>query len=387
MTLSHPHPAPTDTATDPAFESDEARLRAFGEAIDALKQRVKDELGEEDVAHIRRMQRISDAAEVLGRGLLFVSLDPITWSAGVLSLFVHKQLEAAEIGHTVLHGAYDGLPGAERWASKGYSWKIPIDEDSWRRGHNARHHGGTNVAGRDPDIHFGHIRLTEQTPHHSYHRHQHVAALFVIWPAFAFHMNGHFSGLIDVFLGNGREDELDFLRDRSPASIRDAFERALRGWGPYYLREYGLWPLLAGPMFAKVLAGNVLSEVMRDVYSAATIFCGHVGEETKSYDEGTIPTSRGDWYAMQVEASNDFEVPYALSVLCGALDLQIEHHLFPRFPTERLRQIAPEVRELCEAHGVEHRKASWPATLKSALKKIRRLSEPTERDMALAAAA
>ena len=370
------HSTEPQLESESEFESDDARLEAFGDAIAALERRVRARLGEEDVRYIRGVQRLSDVAEIVGRSLIFVSLDPLTFGAGVAALFVHKQLEAAEIGHTVLHGAYNGLPGADRFASDGYRWKIPIDEESWRRGHNARHHGGTNVAGRDPDIHFGHVRLTAETPHHDYHRGQHITSLLFIWPAFAFHMNGHFSGLVDLYVGNGREDELDFLPDRSAASARDAWKRALRGWGPYYLREYVMWPLLAGPLFGKVLLGNVLSDVMRDIYSAATIFCGHVGAETKSYPEGTRPKSRGHWYAMQVEASNDFEVPFVLSVLCGALDLQIEHHLFPRLPSQRLREVAPEVRRICREHGVEHRSASWPATLKSAFAKIRGLSKP-----------
>ena len=33
--------------------------------------------------------------------------------------------------------------------------RVPIDEASWRYGHNVRHHGSTNVAGKDADIHFG----------------------------------------------------------------------------------------------------------------------------------------------------------------------------------------------------------------------------------------
>ncbi|MCB9597456.1 MAG: fatty acid desaturase [Sandaracinaceae bacterium] len=369
-----PQPA---AAPHVATLSDDERLERFGHAIDALRARVKAEIGEEDVRYIQRVQTVSRVAEVVGRTLLVVSFDPLTYTFGVVSLFVHKQLEAAEIGHTVLHGAFDGLEGADAFQSKGYRWKIPIDEDSWRRGHNARHHGGTNVAGRDPDIHFGNVRLTEETPHHWYHRGQLATSVFVIWPFFAFHMGAHFAGLIDAYVGNGREDELDFLRDRSPASVRDAWRRALRGWGPYYLREWIFWPAVAGPLAPKVLLGNVLSDVMRDdVYSAVTIFCGHVGEETASYPEGTTPKGRGHWYAMQVEASNDFDVSFPVSVLCGALDRQIEHHLFPRFPTQRLRQIAPEVKQICEQHGVEYRSASWPRTLMSALKKIRRLGRP-----------
>lgn len=370
------NPTTTELTAEVATLTDDERLERFGRAIDALKARIKDEIGEDDVRYIERVQRVSQVAEVVGRTLLVVSLDPFTYGLGVFSLFVHKQLEAAELGHTILHGAFDGLEGAEAFQSKGYAWKIPIDEDSWRRGHNARHHGGTNVAGRDPDIHFGNVRLTAETPHHWYHRGQLLTSVLVIWPFFTFHMGAHFAGLIDAYVGNGREDELDFLRDRSPESVKDAWRRALRGWGPYYLREWVFWPALAGPLFPKVLFGNVLSDVMRDVYSAVTIFCGHVGEETASYAEGTTPESRGHWYAMQVEASNDFEVSFPVSVLCGALDLQIEHHLFPRFPTQRLRQVAPEVKRICEAHGVAHRSASWPRTLGSALKKIARLGRP-----------
>ncbi len=182
-----PLPITADSLTD------DERLERFGQAIEALKARVKAEIGDEDVRYIERVQRTSQIAEVVGRTLLVVGFDPITYGAGVFSLFVHKQLEAAEIGHTVLHGAFDGLDGAEAFQSKGYRWKIPIDEDSWRRGHNARHHGGTNVAGRDPDIHFGNVRLTEETPHHWYHRGQLATSVLIIWPFFAFHMGAHFA--------------------------------------------------------------------------------------------------------------------------------------------------------------------------------------------------
>ena len=49
--------------------------------------------------------------EVVGRVLIHVSLEPVTFFAGVGALWLHKQLQATEIGHTALHGAWDGLPG------------------------------------------------------------------------------------------------------------------------------------------------------------------------------------------------------------------------------------------------------------------------------------
>jgi NADPH-dependent stearoyl-CoA 9-desaturase len=144
---------------------------------------------------------------------------------------------------------------------------------------------------------------------------------------------------------------------------------------PYYLKNYLFFPLLAGPGFLKVLFGNWLAETMRDVYSAATIFCGHVGEDVKSYPEGTRARGRGQWYAMQIEATHNFETSRPLSILCGGLDHQIEHHLFPRLPPERLREVAPEVRAACERHGVQYKTASWARTLKGALSRVARLAE------------
>jgi fatty acid desaturase len=349
-------------------ETDDAeRLRRFGEEIDAIKARVEAEVGPDDIAYVRRLDRFSRTMEVIGRVLIHVSPEPLSFGAGVVALWIHKQLQATEIGHTVLHGAYDRIEGRGRFDSKRWWWALPIDEESWRYGHNVRHHGATNVAGKDADIHFGPVRLTEQTAHRPEHRFQLLFALAVLFPNFAFTMNLHFTGLNDLYWDNGRPEKLDFLPDRSPASRRLAWTRALRKYVPYYALEYGLYPALAGPFFWKVLLGNWLSDTMRDVYSAATIFCGHVGERTKSYPAGARPRGRGEWYAMQVEASNDFEVPRWVSILCGGLDRQIEHHLFPKLAPERLRAIAPEVRAACERHGVEYRSAGWPETLRSAL--------------------
>lgn len=365
---------PPAAPTPAAQRLDPERLRRFGEAIDDIRRRVEAEVGEADVRYVRRLDRFSRAMEIVGRVLIHVSFEPVTFGAGVLALWLHKQLQATEIGHTALHGAYDGLPGAERYASRRFAWDLPIDEEAWRAGHNIRHHQYTNVAGRDPDIHFGSVRLTEHTPWRPKNLIQLPLTLFVLFPNFGFFMNGHFTGLIDVYFGNGRPERFDFIADRAPRTVLEAHQKALRKYVPYYLENYVLYPLLAGPGFFKVLAGNWLAETLRDIYSAATIYCGHVGEETAAYPEGTRAHGRGAWYAMQIEASNNFEVSRPLSILCGGLDHQIEHHIFPRLPPERLRQIAPEVRATCAAFGVRYQTASWPRTLGRALRRIQQLS-------------
>ena len=348
-------------------------FRAFAEEIDDLKKRTLARIGPEDVAYVKRVNRFSRTMEVLGRVLIHFSPEPITFALGVISLWVHKQLQATEVGHTALHGAYDKLEGGEGFASRTFRWDTPIDEESWREGHNVKHHGNTNVAGKDPDIHFGPARLTAQTPHRASNRLQLPFMLAILAPNFAFLMNTHFTGLNDVFFDNGLEQKLDVLPDRSPASVRGAWKKALRKWVPYYLKNYVFFPLLAGPFFWKVLLGNWLAETMRDVYSAATIYCGHVGADVASYPAGTKARGRGHWYAMQIAATNNYEVSRPISVLCGGLDRQIEHHLFPTLPPQRLREVAPEVRAICERHGIAYKTDTWGRTLKKALAHVGQL--------------
>ena len=351
-----------------------ACLESFGRAIDQIKRDVETRVGEDDLRRVRRLRWLSRTSEVIGRAAIHFSFEPIVFSLGVLALFVHKQLEATEIGHTALHGAYDRFGDKTGFHSQSFYWRVPIDEASWRYGHNVRHHGNTNVAGKDADIHFGPVRLTEHTPWRPGHRMQVWFALLVLFPNFGFLMNTHFTGVNDVWFGNGRRG-MDFLPDRSPKSLLRAHWNAFRKYAPYYAYEYLLFPFLAGPFWWKVLLGNWLSEVMRDIYSAATIFCGHIGHDVAAYPEGDKANGRGAWYARQVEATNNFEVSKPISVLCGGLDLQIEHHLFPKLAPERLREVAPLVKHACEEHGIRYKTASWPATLKKAFAHIAALAK------------
>lgn len=365
------------THTALSFPTHQARMKSLGAALDAIRDRIEADLGDKDVAYVKRMNFVSRSSEAIGRVLIHISFEPILFSLGVFFLWIHKQLQAIEIGHTALHGAYDTFENAEAFHSKTFSWDVPIDEESWRYGHNVRHHGATNVAGKDADVHFGPVRLTKEVAHTGWkQRLQLPFALLILFPNFGFLMNLHFTGVNDLLEDNGLDSKLDFLPDRSPASRRLALRRALRKYGPHYFKEYVLFPALAGPMFFKVMLGNYLAMLLRDVYSAATIFCGHVGPDLASYPVGTKSRSRGEWCAMQIQSTNNFEVPLPVSVLCGGLDRQIEHHLFPRLPPHRLRAIAPEVRAICEAHGIRYMTGSWGKILGDAFRHIDDLSRP-----------
>lgn len=360
------------------FSSDAERIASFGRAIDALKRDVEARVGADDVAHIRGVRAVSIALEVAGRGLIHFSLEPVSFGLGVAALSIHKALELMEIGHSALHGAYDRLPGAEAFWADTFCWRAPIDEESWREAHNIRHHQYTNVAGRDPDLDFGGLRLSRRVRYRSLHALQPVSNL-ATWLNFSMAIGLHVTGLIDVYFG--RNEPLQ-LRDRSARSVARAHARFLRKAAAYTAREYVLFPALAGPFFWKVLLGNLLSEVARDLYAGATIYCGHVG--ATDFPADTRARGRAQFYVAQIEATCNIDVPPLVSVLSGALDRQIEHHLFPRLPPNRLREIAPRVREICREHGVPYREETWPRRLRTVLRILTSLrhddSECSERE-------
>src|SRR4051812_6468450 len=95
-----------------------ADYRAFADELDDVKKRAFERVGPEDVAYVKRLNRFSRVMEVIGRTLIHFSPEPVTFVLGVVALWVHKQLQATEIGHTALHGAYDRLEGADGFRSR-----------------------------------------------------------------------------------------------------------------------------------------------------------------------------------------------------------------------------------------------------------------------------
>jgi linoleoyl-CoA desaturase len=351
------------------FDSESQRVESFGRAIDAIRREIEADLGEKDAAHIERIGAVSRKLEWLGRGLIHASFEPATFGLGVTALWVHKTLELMEIGHMALHGAYDELSVDRRYHNKFFRWKAPIDEASWRAGHNVRHHQYTNIAGRDPDLDFGSLRLSARVPYQRVHALQPLTNL-LSWLGFATAINLHVTGLLDVYPQRAKPEA---KRRRNAETVRASLRKFLSKSISYYGREYVLFPVLGGPFFWKVFLGNALSEVGRDIWSAAIIYCGHVG--AKSYPSDARAHGKARWYVMQVEAACNVDLPLVASILCGALDRQIEHHLFPRLPPNRLREISPRVRAVCDAHGVQYLSTGWFETLTEVLRELRRLSK------------
>ncbi len=82
------------------------QLKAFGEEMDAIRQRVLADLGEADAAYIRKVVKYQRGLEVAGRAMFYL---PPAWPLAVAALSLSKILDNMEIGHNVMHGQYDWM--------------------------------------------------------------------------------------------------------------------------------------------------------------------------------------------------------------------------------------------------------------------------------------
>jgi fatty acid desaturase len=74
--------------------------------------------------------------------------------------------------------------------------------------------------------------------------------------------------------------------------------------------------------------------------------------------------------------SANFNAGPLLAFSSGNLCYQIEHHLFPDLPSNRLAEIAAQVRTLCDKYGLPYNTGSLAQQYLSTLRTINRLALP-----------
>ena len=340
------------------------QTEAFGKELDALRDRVLADLGERDADYIRNVIKAQRALEVGGRGLLFAGVLPPAWIAGTTMLALSKILDNMEIGHNVMHGQYDWMKDPAL-SSRGFEWDTACPGDQWRHSHNYMHHTHTNIVGKDRDIGYGILRMSEDQKWRPYYLGNPVYA-FLLMVLFEWGVALH-----DMETERIASGEIK-LRDKRDI-LRGIWEKGRR----QVAKDYVAFPLLAGPFAPAVLAGNFTANIARNIWSFMIIFCGHFPDGTQEFsEEETANETRGGWYFRQILGSANLTGGKLFHILSGNLSHQIEHHLFPDIPAHRYAEIAVEVREICDRYGVPYNSGPLPKQFGTVVRKIVRLALP-----------
>lgn len=354
------------------FERGETRLtrsqvEAFGREIQALRDEVMADRGERDARYIRRIVRTQKGCELAGRGLLFLGVLPPAWLAGTALLSISKILENMEVGHNVMHAQWDWLndPALD---SATYDWDNTCPAEQWKHSHNYMHHTFTNVVGKDRDVGYGILRMSDQ---------QRWNPLYLFQPAYNW-------VLAALFQWGVAFHDLEFERllkgEKSWEEYRAQRRLIMKKVRKQVLKDYVLFPALAGPFFPVVLSGNLTANLVRNLWSYLIIFCGHFTEEAEMFSEAEIENeTRGQWYLRQLLGSSNLEGGKIFHIMSGNLSHQIEHHLFPDMPSNRYQEVAPRVRDIARRYGLHYNSGRLSRQFGTVLKRIHRLALPGRR--------
>src|SRR4051794_8705043 len=342
-------------------------IEIIGKELDTIRQGVRDSLGEDDAAYIRRVIDVQRKLELGSRAALLVSMFPPAWVVGTIGLSVAKILENMEIGHNILHGQWDWMRDPKIHSTT-WEWDMASPAEQWKHSHNELHHTYTNVIGKDNDLGYGIMRVDEDQRWHP---------LYLAQPLWNF-INACFFeyGIAAYDLELGKN--LATKKRRQDPAFRAATRQVLKKIRNQAAKDYVLHPLLSGPSFVPTLAANFTANVVRNLWSHSVIMCGHFPEGVETFEKKSIPDNetRGEWYLRQMLGSANISGSKAMHLMSGNLSHQIEHHLFPDLPSNRYAEVAPKVQALFDKYDLNYHSAPLPQQVYSAWHRVVRLSLP-----------
>ncbi len=251
----------------------------------------------------------------------------------------------AFIGHDAGHGSISAKSAVNRtFGQIAMTLVTGLAFDEWI-GRHRMHHQFCQDEQRDPDLAVAFVvSLTEASRRQKgplgrfLTRHQ---ALHVWLLSFLFgHSQRHLSQ-VAVFADLRR-----FRRDGAMLALHFAL------W-------FALPCLLLGVPWANALLAYLIPLTLLGPYLAAIFWVNHIGMPLVKEPE------RFSFFEHQVVTSRTITNPPVWNWLFGGLNFQIEHHLFPQVPSNRLAAVHAIVREHFARNRIAYHGVTWPAAVRS----------------------
>ena len=318
----------------------DADIEALAVELDTIRRDIEDSLGVKDRAHIRRAIAIQRCLEIAARLIIGVSKTRSGWMLGTGTLAVAKCIENMELAHNIIHGQWDWMNDPEIHSST-WEWDMVGPSSHWRSSHNANHHVFTNIVGMDDDLGFGILRVTRDQEWRPGNLLQPLRAVVL---AAAFEWGVAFHDLYSI-------QESTATEAGKEAHKKDLLRKMARQAG----KDYVLFPALSRRRWRRVLGANVVANGLRNAWAYIVIVCGHFADGAEKFDPSVLQDeTKPLWYLRQMLGTGNFRAGRVLSFMTGHLCYQIEHHLFPDLPSNRLPEIAERVRPLCVKYDLPY---------------------------------
>jgi NADPH-dependent stearoyl-CoA 9-desaturase len=339
------------------------QIEAIGEEFDAIRDRLLEDIGEEDARYIRNVVKAQRACEVTGRVLLYVPTK-VTWLSRHASLAMSKILDNMEIGHNVMHGQYDFMNDPDIH-SQSYEWDTAAPSEHWKLSHNFMHHTYTNIIGKDRDVGYGLLRMTEDQEWRPRDKFNPVYGVLLAL-LFQYGVAAHD---LEIEKLNKKENSWDEVEDVARViAIKTAKQDG---------KDYVLFPLLAGPYAPRPSPRQhgrqpdpqrlgVHDHLLRPLPRRD-------GDVLRGGGRAGVPgrvVRPADDRRRQRPGSRLFHI------ISGNLGHQIEHHLYPDLPSRRYAALSSEVKDICDRYDLPYNVGNLREQFGSVVRKIWRLRKP-----------
>ncbi|MGV9827080.1 MULTISPECIES: fatty acid desaturase family protein [unclassified Gordonia (in: high G+C Gram-positive bacteria)] len=351
-----------------------ADIEELGRELDQIRADIEADRGERDARYIRNTIRVHRGLEAVGRALIVGSSSRPLWWAGAGTLGVAKIIENMELGHNIMHGQWDWMNDPEVHSTS-WEWDNTDPSAHWKHTHNYIHHKYTNVLGMDDDVGYGLLRVTRDQR----------------WRPFYLGNLAYNTLLALLFEYGVAAQHLELGKKRRTEADKEQFRRDLadvgRKIGRQVTKDYVIQPALAAAVtgrrvgyrraFGKAATATLTANVIRNLWTNAVIFCGHFPDGAEKFTKQDVDSeTQAEWYLRQMLGSANFRSGFLLAFMSGNLSYQIEHHIYPDLPSNRLAEISVRVRELCDKYDLPYTTGSFPLQYAKSWRTIAKLSLP-----------
>lgn len=329
--------------------------------ISEIQQKAMANVGDEDLQHLKRMERWGKLCTLVGYGTAWIFPNPIS----ALLISQGSFTRWTQVAHPIIHRAYDKIEGIdENYTSKKFAqgWRRFLDWPDWmthlgwQHEHNVLHHYSLGEI-NDPNNAQHNMEWLRQSKVPMWLRYSIVALFSGIWKLIYYTPRTHKELRLNAARQQG-EPEPVMTRPGS-WSLLTVQGRGLwlKSILPYVGFRFVLLPLLFLPLgsFAamSVLLTSIMAEIFTNMHSFLVMMPNHAGEDVTMFDEKA--SGKGEFYLRQIIGSVNYPTGSNLNdFFYGWLNYQIEHHLWPAMPLSQYQKVQPQVMAVCKKHNIPY---------------------------------
>jgi fatty acid desaturase len=199
----------------------------------------------------------------------------------------------------------------------------------------------TNVIGMDDDLGYGVLRVS---------RDQEWKPSYLWAPLKALLLSIAFEWAIAVH--DMATEQNHFESDEVKAELHRAMVRKMvRQAG----KDYLFYPALSGRRFLRTFLANLVAAGFRNGWAYIVIVCGHFADGAEKFTPEAIENeTKSEWYLRQMLGTANFHSGPVTRFMSGSLCYQIEHHLFPDLPSNRMPEVSARVRAILAEYDLPY---------------------------------